>query len=282
MIKIYEFNNVIIIEDLQTNKKFYGIKGIFTINKNSNGRPLYKVYNVEGLENEFILEIGKLVKSNGTLYTESEFDEFYTNKIGITQPLTNSEIRATPLPIYNTVLETTLQSLNTKIPSVGQTTMASSSPVVIASNQSAIPVSGTVTANIGTGSIASGTNLIGDVGVQYRASATGSASRSQIISTASTNATVIKGSAGKLVGWSISNTNAVWRYVKFHNQVTSPTAGSGVVVTIGVPPNSTVSYNLEGGIGFSTGIGLTTVTGAALSDTTAVGLNDLIINIFFV
>jgi len=44
-----------------------------------------------------------------------------------------------------------LSSVDTKTPVLGQTVMASSSPVVIASNQSAVPVSGTVTANAGTG-----------------------------------------------------------------------------------------------------------------------------------
>jgi hypothetical protein len=38
---------------------------------------------------------------------------------------------------------------------------------------------------------------------------------------------------------------------------------------------------IEGGIGFATGIGMTTVTGAADNDSTAVGLNDLIIDVFF-
>jgi hypothetical protein len=55
---------------------------------------------------------------------------------------------------------TSLSSIDSKTPALGQSVMASSSPVVIASNQSAIPVtqstspwvvSGTVTANAGTG-----------------------------------------------------------------------------------------------------------------------------------
>lgn len=45
--------------------------------------------------------------------------------------------------------EATLASINTKTPTVGQKAMASSSPVVIASDQNAVPVSGTVTANTG-------------------------------------------------------------------------------------------------------------------------------------
>ena len=49
---------------------------------------------------------------------------------------------------------TSLSSIDTKTPALGQTTMVGSSPVVIASNQTAVPVSGTVTANAGTGTFA--------------------------------------------------------------------------------------------------------------------------------
>jgi hypothetical protein len=146
---------------------------------------------------------------------------------------------------------------------------------------SAQAVSGTVTANIGTGSLAAGTNAIGDVGIQYRANATGAASRTHLISAATANPTIVKASAGRVLGWNISNTNAAFRYVKLHNQTTSPTAGTGVVQTIAVPPNSNVNFFAEGGIAFTTGIAMTTVTGAADTDTTVVGLNDLIIDIFF-
>jgi hypothetical protein len=38
---------------------------------------------------------------------------------------------------------------------------------------------------------------------------------------------------------------------------------------------------LEGGIAFSTGIGLTTVTGAADADNTAVGVGDIVGELFF-
>jgi hypothetical protein len=143
------------------------------------------------------------------------------------------------------------------------------------------PISGTVTATVANATIAAGVNAIGDVGVQYRANATGAASRNSLISAASTNATIVKNAAGRLLGYQISNTNAAWRYVKLHNQATTPTAGAGVVQTIAVGPNSTVEFNLEGGIAFTTGIGMTTTTGSALTDSTGVGLGDLIINIFF-
>lgn len=152
---------------------------------------------------------------------------------------------------------------------------------VLVTGATTTPVSGTVTANIGTGSIAAGTNAIGDVGVQYRANATGAASRQHLVSAASTNATVVKASAGRLLGWSLINTTASIVYVKLHNQTTSPTAGTGVVQTIALPANGLSNLELPGGIAFTTGIALTTVTGAADSDTTAVGANAIVGDLFF-
>jgi hypothetical protein len=131
-------------------------------------------------------------------------------------------------------------------------------------------------------SIAPSTNLIGDVGVQYRANTTG-ASATHLVAAATTNPTIVKASAGKVLGWSLSNTTAAWVYVKLHNQATAPTAGTGVVRTIGIPPNGNSEFFSEGGaFTFATGIGLTTVTGAAAADATAVTLNAIVGELVFV
>ena len=144
-----------------------------------------------------------------------------------------------------------------------------------------VGVVGTVTTSFTQPALVAGTAAIGDVGQQYRGNATGAASGTHLVSAATTNATVVKGSAGRVLGWFFVNTNAAIRYVKLHNQTTTPTAGTGVVRTIGIPANGVASFTLEGGIAFSTGIALTTVTGAADADNTAVGLNDIIGDIFF-
>jgi hypothetical protein len=129
--------------------------------------------------------------------------------------------------------------------------------------------------------IPAGASAIGDVGVQYRANATGAASRTHLVAATGTNATIVKAAAGRVIGWNIANPTAAWRYVKLHNIATAPTAGAGVVQTIAVPPNSVNTQTLEGGIGFATGIGLTTVTGSADADATGVTASDLVIDLFF-
>lgn len=117
--------------------------------------------------------------------------------------------------------------------------------------------------------------------VNNTATATGGATYYHLVSAATTNATNVKSSAGKLMGWYIYNSNASARKVAFHNTSGTPTAGASVVFSIMVPGGAAANLASETGIAFSTGIGITTVTGIADSDSAAVAANDLIINLWY-
>ena len=132
-----------------------------------------------------------------------------------------------------------------------------------------------------TAILAAGTAAVGDVGLQYRATAAGAASIRHFVSAASTNATSVKATAGRVVGWNLANTTASWKYVKLHNTAAAPTAGTGVVQTIPIPPNGLNVKSLGGGVGYSTGIGVTIVGGSADADATAVAVGDVVGDIFF-
>lgn len=132
-----------------------------------------------------------------------------------------------------------------------------------------------------SGVLAAGSAAIGDVGLQVRANATGASTIHHVVSAATTGAAVVKASVGRVLGWCLSNTTASWRYVKLHNLATTPTPGAAVALTIALPPNATVAVAIPQGIGFSAGIGRSTVTGAADSDATAVAVNDIVGDIFF-
>jgi hypothetical protein len=128
---------------------------------------------------------------------------------------------------------------------------------------------------------AAGTNLIGDVSEGVRTTATNAVSATHLVAAASTNATVAKASAGRVYGWSFINTNAAIRYVKLHNIATTPTAGTGVVRTIGIPANGVSNFYTPHGHSFATGISFTTVTGSADADTTGVGAGDIVGELFY-
>ncbi|MFO0449399.1 MAG: hypothetical protein ACK52I_12210 [Pseudomonadota bacterium] len=151
-----------------------------------------------------------------------------------------------------------------------------------AANPLPVAQQGTATVTFTQPALVAGTALVGDVGVQYRATASGlNTTAGHVVAAGSTNATNIKTTAGKVFGWFFANTTASWRFVKLHNVAGTPTAGAAVARTIGIPPNGVASFFSEGGITFSTGIGFTIVTGAADADATAVTANDVVGDIFF-
>lgn len=129
--------------------------------------------------------------------------------------------------------------------------------------------------------LAAGSQIAGDFGVTYRTNATGAASGYHIVSAASTNTANIKASAGRVLAWSLANTTASWRYVKLHNTAGTPTAGASVARAIAIPPGGVSNLDMDGGIAFSTGIGISIVTGSSDADATAVGAGDVIGEIFF-
>jgi len=102
-----------------------------------------------------------------------------------------------------------------------------------------------------------------------------------LISAATTNATVVKASAGQLYGWYLYNSNAAARKLAFHNTAATPTAGASIFFTVTIPAGAGANVEFTNGIPFSAGIAITTVTGLADADSAAVALNDLNINLFY-
>lgn len=144
-------------------------------------------------------------------------------------------------------------------------------PATPASGQFAIYMdSGIVYAKDSSGNITQLTNPSVDYSVYH------------LVSAATTNASSVKASAGDLHGYHIYNNSSEPRKVAFHNTAGTPTAGASVLFSIVLAPNS--GANMEAGKGqipFSTGIAITTTSGLADNDATAVEANDLIINLLY-
>lgn len=154
---------------------------------------------------------------------------------------------------------------------LGQGTMATSMKVVLPSDQSAIPV--TLTS----------TTVTNTVTVNDSASATGGYTPNKLISAATTNATVIKASAGTLGYVQASNVNAAARYLKFYNKATTPTVGTDVPVHVWLIPGNTAGAGTNipipsEGVNFSAGISFAITTGAADTDVAAVAASEIIVN----
>ena len=150
--------------------------------------------------------------------------------------------------------------------------------------QATQPISGSV-------SVSGNVEIVNDVGnpipvsgtiTQQPAATGGLTMMSPLVSAATTNATVVKASAGKVYVIQAFNTNAEERYLKFHNTASTPTAGSGVVWSVLIPGSTTgagVVTSMENGLEFSAGIGITLVTGIANTDATAVAASEIVVNI---
>lgn len=128
-----------------------------------------------------------------------------------------------------------------------------------------------------TVTLAAGTSLAGDVSPGVRATATNAASRLRIMSAATTNATSVKASAGRVYGFKFTNTSAALKYVKLYNKASAPTVGTDVPVeTIAVPAGAFIEHVNPFGVSYATGIALAITGAAADADTTAVAANDII------
>jgi hypothetical protein len=109
-------------------------------------------------------------------------------------------------------------------------------------------------------------------------STVGASTTNHIISAASTNATVVKASAGTINLIVVGNTGAGNAFFKIYQKATAPTVGTDTpVATILIGPNQTVEIPCgPHGWRITTGIGYAITGGAAVADTTAVLANQVV------
>ncbi len=115
------------------------------------------------------------------------------------------------------------------------------------------------------------------------ATATGGYTPNKLISAATTNATVIKASAGTLGYVQASNINASPRYLKFYNKATTPVVGTDVPVHVWLIPGNTAGAGTNiplpsEGVNFTAGISFAITAGATDADATAVAVSEIIVN----
>ena len=102
------------------------------------------------------------------------------------------------------------------------------------------------------------------------------------ISTATTNAIVVKTSPGQLYWLHVINLNTAVRYIKLYNKASAPVVGTDVPIhTFPIPGDAAglgwvLSFPVP--ITFATGIGMALTTGVADNDATAVAANEIIVN----
>jgi hypothetical protein len=97
---------------------------------------------------------------------------------------------------------------------------------------------------------------------------------------ASTNATVIKSSPGKLFHVRIYNTTTGVLYTKFYNKTTTPAPVSdSVFFTLPCQAGVWTTWDSFNGAEFTNGLGVATVTGISPTNNTAVAADSLLITV---
>jgi len=115
------------------------------------------------------------------------------------------------------------------------------------------------------------------------ASSTNATTNFKRISTADTNAAVIKASAGRIYSIFASNTSLSWRYLKIYSKASAPTVGTDVPVAVyGIPPGSLIAPNYADiGLYIATGMAMSITAGIADSDATAIAANEVAVTITY-
>lgn len=98
-----------------------------------------------------------------------------------------------------------------------------------------------------------------------------------IVSAATTNATSVKASPGKIYSLNLHNYNAAARTFKLYDKAEAPTVGTdvpSVQVTIAAAGDAHLTW--PNGLDFNAGIAYAMTTEATITGTTAVGANDIV------
>ena len=154
----------------------------------------------------------------------------------------------------------------------------------ITSNRPQSPQASTYTTLLGTSTVSvSGTpavtlsgasNAVNATPVTYATNATTTVS---LNSAATTNATLVKASAGIIYTIQANNTTAAAKYLRLYNLTTAPTVGTSTpVMVITIPASSSIDLAIGAvGLKFATGISYAITNAAAYLDATAVAAGDV-------
>ena|SRR3989304_4372773 len=111
---------------------------------------------------------------------------------------------------------------------------------------------------------------------------------SSLISAATTNATVVKTSAGQLYGFDLFSLDQTPVYLKFYDLAVAPTVGTSTIkLRFGAPAVATANALQKTGsmftmgIAFGTGIAFALTTGILDADATAVAASEILVNVYY-
>jgi hypothetical protein len=123
----------------------------------------------------------------------------------------------------------------------------------------------------------SGTGTVSTLDGVLQAATGAAATYSRVASAASTNATILKSSAGALAAIDLFNVASYTVFLKWYNKISAPTVGTDTPVwTVPIPPGGGYARDFIQGEYFSTGIAYAITKAQPDSDATAIAAGDVI------
>lgn len=184
---------------------------------------------------------------------------------GATPPATSATIKAVSIGVGDTgknaqgVCDPAFPWRSATVKAASTAAAATDLPLVVALHPSSP-----------TPASAAGTNLIGDVGLQVRANATGAATPFNYANPATSAGAQVKTTAGRILSISLTNTAASARFVKFFNVATAPTMGTtAAAYEYCIPAGGSINIAIPQGIAHGTGIFIAVTTAAGLTNNTS-------------
>jgi hypothetical protein len=188
-----------------------------------------------------------------------------TGTVAVSGPLTDSQLRAAPVPV----------SLSFPIT---QAVSAAALPLPTGASTAALQAQGNGYLATLAAAGFSATVVSGPVTPYSLVAATGN------------NATLVKTGATQLTSLTVTNATASYKYLMLYNLAAAPGTGATPLLTLGVPPSQSISLPVPGGkyVAFSAGLAFAVGTSANLGTlvagllgTTGVTAADMVVNLTY-
>lgn len=216
---------------------------------------------------------------------ESDEVTFHNKGMDSSSQKTLSVLRNSVVPDPNRLYKLRYRFVNTGTAPASSTTITSAFVSVVDYSEVLVDIMGAQGASTGSSSLPvniTGGNVGLSNGSLGASASVAGTTISKVLAAATTNATLVKSTAGRIYGYHLTNNTAATKFVRFYNLTTAPTVGTSVpVMVVPVGPNDSVVVDHTIPISFATGISYS-ITGAfADLDATAVAAGDVVGHILY-
>lgn len=218
---------------------------------------------------------------------DSDEVQFHNKPVDSTSGKTVSHVRNSVAPDPNQLYKIRYRVVNGGVAPATTTTFTAGFVTAVDYTEIMVELTGGPGSTLASGALA--VQVVNAPGVSMTATTVQSSatvvgtSMAKVLSAASTNATNLKGTAGRIYGYHLVNTSASVKYVRLYNKATAPTVGTdSPAAVIPIPANGSVIVDHTVPMSFATGMGYSITGSFADLDATAVAAGEVIGHILWI